>query len=257
MDLQELLNKAAELKKNGKRVDAFKMYSAAFDVLVKEANTYAGSFENTGYESIEDGKRVWTDTPAFFEKAEEYMKRDKTAAVISNNMGVILTELGNAKGAKKWFEQAVELTPDHVDYPDPTINLKNVEDKQDDRINIDDFSASLRADFMSTKKRISDLGDKKEHYCETCKRKIEGEVLLATKKEFCSDICYLRYWKEEMPNFGGRWITDENIKEVGQLAGQARQDKYNQIVRFVLDNFDANYAMLMLRYGDNRKNPEK
>lgn len=253
MNLPDLLNKASDLKKKGKRVDAFKMYSEAFDVLVKEASTHAGSFENTGYESIEDGQKIWTDTPAFFEKAEEYMKRDKTAAVISNNMGVILAELGDAKGAKKWFKQAVELTPNQVDYPDPTINLKNVEDKQNDKINIDDFSASLRADFISTKKRISDLGDEKEHYCETCKRKIEDEVLLATKKEFCSDVCYLRYWKEEMPNFGGRWITDENIKELEQLTGQARQDKYNQIVSFVLDNFDANYAMLMLRYGDNRK----
>lgn len=256
MNLQELLSKASSLKKEGKLADAFKTYSEAFDVLVQEANVYATNF-NLGHESIEDGERIWVESPAHFEKAEEYMKRDKTAAVISNNMAVILAELGDAKGAKKWFEQAIELTPDKMDYPDPVINLKNIEDKSpDDRINIDDFSASLRADFISTKKHISDIGDRKEHYCETCKRKIENEVLLATKKEFCSDICYLRYWKEEMPNFGGRWITDENIKEVEQLTGQARQDKYNQIVSFVLDNFDTNYAMLMLRYGDNRMKPK-
>lgn len=127
MELQELLNKASDLKKSGKHAEAFKMYSAAFDILVKEANAYAGSFENIGYETVEDGKKVWTDTPAFFEKAKEYMKRDKNAAVISNNMGVILAELGNLKGAKGWFEQAVELTPDHLNYPDPQINLKSLE----------------------------------------------------------------------------------------------------------------------------------
>lgn len=256
MDLYELLNKASDLKKKGKRVDVFKMYSEAFDILVKEASTYAGSFENMGYESIEDGQRIWTDTPAFFEKTEEYMKRDKTAAVIANNMGVILAELGDARGAKKWFEQAVELTPDYVDYTDPTANLKNLDGKQDDRINIDDFSASLRSDFISTKKRISDLDDGKEHYCETCKRKIEDEILLATKREFCSDVCYLRYWREERPNFGGRWITDENLKELEQLTGQAREDEYKRIVNFLLDNFDANYVMLMLRYGDLKKKPK-
>lgn len=127
MDLQELLNKASDLKKNSKHSEAFKMYSAAFDILVKEANSYASSFENIGYETIEEGKRTWTDTPAFFDKAKEYMKRDKTATVISNNMGVILAELGDLDNAKEWFRQAMELIPDHMDYPDPQINLKNLE----------------------------------------------------------------------------------------------------------------------------------
>lgn len=127
MELQELLNKASDLKKSGKHAEAFKMYSAAFDILVKEANAYAGSFKNTGYETIEEGKRTWTDTPAFFDKAKEYMKRDKNAAVISNNMGVILAGLGDLNNAKEWFRQAMGLTPDHMDYPDPQINLKNLE----------------------------------------------------------------------------------------------------------------------------------
>lgn len=255
MDLQDLLRKASDLKKSGNRVDAFKMYSEAFDVLVKEANTYADSFENTGYGSIdEDGKKVWTTLPAFFEKAKEYMKRDKTAAVITNNMGVILAELGDTKGAKKWFEQAVELTPDHVDYPDPTINLKNVEEKQGDKINIQDFAESFRADFMSTKKPISDLDDGKEHYCETCKRKIEDEVLLATKREFCSEVCYLRYWKEEMPNFGGNWISETMIEELDKLSGQERESQYVEITNFIRDHMmDTNvfFGLRMLEPKDD------
>lgn len=254
MDLQELLHKASDLKKSGNRVDAFKMYSEAFDVLVKEANTYAGSFENTGHESIEDGQKVWTDTPAFFEKAEEYMKRDKTAAIITNSMGVILAELGDAEGAKKWFEQAVELTPDRVDYPDPIINLKNVTDKQDDKINIQDFAESFRRDFMSTKKRISDLGDGKEHYCETCKRKIEDEALVAIDKEFCSDVCYLHYWKEERPNFGGNWISETMIEELDKLTGRERESQYVEITNFIRDHMmDTNvfFGLRMLEPKDD------
>lgn len=76
-------------------------------------------------------------------------------------------------------------------------------------------------------------------------------------KEFCSDVCYLRYWKEERPNFGGNWITDENLKELGQLTGQAREDEYNRIVNFLFDNFDTNYIMLGLRYGEKWEKPEE
>lgn len=126
MDLQKLITKAKEAKQKRDLTAALKYYSKAFDVLVKEANVYADSFEDTGYESIEDGKRVWTDTPVFFEKAKEYMKRDKTAAVISNNMGVILAELGDLENAKEWFKQAIELTPDGIKYQDSYRNLEEL-----------------------------------------------------------------------------------------------------------------------------------
>jgi len=52
-----------------------------------------------------------------------------------------------------------------------------------------------------------------------------------------------------MPNLGGRWITEEDIQGLIGLEGQARQDAYSKIVRFILDNFDSTAAMLSLRFG--------
>ncbi len=61
-----------------------------------------------------------------FEECEKYLKRDKVAAVISNNIGVIFAELGDYKNAEKFFNQAIKLAPDEVDYKEPQKNLEEL-----------------------------------------------------------------------------------------------------------------------------------
>ncbi len=126
MDLQKILNKARELKKKGEKVEALKLYSQAFDILSKEAQEYAHNSKES-YEDIEEnGESIRRILPEWFDKAKEYLKRDKTAAVISNNMATILGELGDYEGARKMFEQAVELTPDGENYPNPRLGLEEL-----------------------------------------------------------------------------------------------------------------------------------
>ncbi|MFY9463404.1 MAG: hypothetical protein WAP52_04470 [Candidatus Sungiibacteriota bacterium] len=127
MELQELLNKAWRLKKDGERLDALKLYSHAFDIVTKEAQEQAHNSQGSHEDIIEDGKKVSKILPHFFVKAKAYLKRDKVAAVISNNMGTILLEISDFDGAKKMFEQAIELTPDGEIYDDPKIGLKEFE----------------------------------------------------------------------------------------------------------------------------------
>ncbi len=64
--------------------------------------------------------------PKLFEECEKYLKRDEVAAVISNNIGVIFAELGDYKNAEKFFNQAIELAPDEVDYKEPQKNLEGL-----------------------------------------------------------------------------------------------------------------------------------
>ena len=84
--------------------------------------------------------------------------------------------------------------------------------------------------------------------CAFCKKKIMGNSISVTGRDFCSDICHLRFWKDEMPNLGGRWISDENLAELEYLNGQEREDEYNRIVNFIIDNFGITKFMLQLQY---------
>ena len=123
MDLQELLNKAWELKKEGKFIEALDFYNKAYDILIKESVDYAKNFEGS---EINEGKTRKV-MPKFFNKADEYLKKDNVICTILNNMGVIFAELGDKKTAKKYFEESIKFTPPKVDYPDPKVGLKELE----------------------------------------------------------------------------------------------------------------------------------
>ena len=72
--------------------------------------------------------------------------------------------------------------------------------------------------------------------CSQCKNIIQGETILVVNRDFCSDVCHLRFWKEEMPNLGGKWITDEALEKLSLLSGEERNAFYSKIVNFILDN---------------------
>ncbi len=126
MELQELINKAWELKKHGQRTEALELYSKAFDTLTTEASGHARTQENTFIDKEENGEKIRQILPKHFDEAKKYLKQDKVAATISNNMAVIFAELGDTDSAKKLFEQSIDLTPDGMDYPDPRIGLQEL-----------------------------------------------------------------------------------------------------------------------------------
>lgn len=122
MDLQELLNQAWVLKKEGNLQKALSLYSQAFDILVKEATEYAHNSRNT----VIDDEKTRKILPIYFSKSKEYLKKDKVAAIISNNMGTIFAELKDFKSAEKFFYQSINLTPNNEYYKDPHIALKSL-----------------------------------------------------------------------------------------------------------------------------------
>ena len=125
MILQTLINQAWELKKTGDRAGALKLYGEAFDILADEASAHAHSQSGTILDEMTaNGEKVRTITPKLFDETKKYFKQDKVACTISNNIAVIYAELGNKEYAKNFFEQAIELTPDEVEYNDPKIGLE-------------------------------------------------------------------------------------------------------------------------------------
>lgn len=122
MDLQELLNQAWETKKEGNLQKALNLYNQAFDILIKEAIEYSHNSGNT----VIDDEKTRKILPSYFTKSKEYLKRDKVAAVISNNIGTIFAELNDFENAEKFFHQSIDLTPDNKDYQDPYIALEEL-----------------------------------------------------------------------------------------------------------------------------------
>ncbi len=122
MDLQELINNAREATHNGELRKALDYYNQAFDLLVKESSEYVSKKDGVS-DDIGETRLI---NPKYFDESKSYLKRDKTAAVISNNMGVIFAKLTDYEAAEKFFTQAIELTPDDYDYSDPVIGFSEL-----------------------------------------------------------------------------------------------------------------------------------
>lgn len=83
--------------------------------------------------------------------------------------------------------------------------------------------------------------------CATCSNPITNIHLTAVGQDFCSDVCHLRFWKDEMPNLGGKWITDKSIARVDGLDGEVRKEEYHKICRFVMNNMGDSVFFSRLR----------
>src|SRR5690606_1032911 len=116
---QQKFNLAWENKKKGSFSEAMEIYDELYTQLIKEAGDYARSFEGSTVDEGDTRKIM----PLFFNKSEEYLKRDNVACTILNNMGVIMAEVGNKDSAKKYFEESIKFTPDDLDYQNPIIGL--------------------------------------------------------------------------------------------------------------------------------------
>ncbi len=84
--------------------------------------------------------------------------------------------------------------------------------------------------------------------CTTCGNEIIGYPISAARQYFCSDICHLRFWKDELPNLGGRWISEEDIKRVQKLGEPERKEEYYRISAFILNHLNSSTLMLRLQY---------
>ena len=85
--------------------------------------------------------------------------------------------------------------------------------------------------------------------CAACNNAISGKNISAVGKFFCCKICHLKFWKNEMPNLGGRWITDEDISKIENADEQTADNEYARIVTFIMNNLSSSSVMLNLRYG--------
>jgi tetratricopeptide (TPR) repeat protein len=77
-------------------------------------------------DEIIDGKKTLVVLPYAMEKTREMLRSDPMYAIIKNNIGVCLMELGDINSAKEQFQESIEFIPDDYDYPDPYRNLDSI-----------------------------------------------------------------------------------------------------------------------------------
>ncbi len=119
--LKQLVGEAEGFHKKGENEKALEKYSAALDVLVARAQAQAGKAEPAMLAEVMGSGAM---SQEYLKKFNGYLKKDQTAAVISNNMAALFAQLGDKASAQAFFEQAIDLTPDGVCYDDPHIGLE-------------------------------------------------------------------------------------------------------------------------------------
>jgi hypothetical protein len=87
--------------------------------------------------------------------------------------------------------------------------------------------------------------------CENCKKPLGSNPIILKRMKFCSDICHLTFWKNEMPNLGGRLILDTDLEKLDKLHGQERHNFYQKVVDFILNNLETTAFMLNVRYSED------
>jgi tetratricopeptide (TPR) repeat protein len=119
--LEDLLREGEEAQKSEQWEKSLGYYSSAFDFLIGGAKDHAQKAEPAAMESILGNGAMSTQ---YLSKFNEYLKKDLTAATVSNNMALLFSRMGNKSSAASFFEQAIDLTPEGVTYDAPHVGLE-------------------------------------------------------------------------------------------------------------------------------------
>lgn len=74
-----------------------------------------------------EGKLALFLLPNYFDTFREQVRRDLMYAILLNNIGGALAELGRTGEARACYLEAIEFTPAGLDYPPPHLGLGNLE----------------------------------------------------------------------------------------------------------------------------------
>ena len=108
--------------------EALHWYSRGKEIVVNEVVDRLLKEENPDPENqINDyGEKVLYAPPEHLEKVHEHLKSDPSYAIISNNIGVCMMELGDKDPAIEQFKESIEFIPDGYNYPDPYEHLEAI-----------------------------------------------------------------------------------------------------------------------------------
>ena len=114
-------------RKTGELPKALEWYSRAAEGVVSAVTDKMHMDRDRCFrEEIIDGKRTLVVLPYAMEKTHEMLRSDPMYAIIKNNIGVCLLELGDTNSAKEQFKESIEFIPDGYNYPEPYKHLESI-----------------------------------------------------------------------------------------------------------------------------------
>ena len=119
--IEKLINCGNDFEKAGDFEKAMEAYTRAMDILVDIAKSQAQIADPLMVSAVMGSGIVSQD---FLKKFNDCLKRNQTAAIVSNSMAMIFAKMGDMASARDFFEQAIDLTPNGVAYNDPYIGLE-------------------------------------------------------------------------------------------------------------------------------------
>lgn len=113
------------LKTIGQTREAFDAYQSGANFLMEAA---LAELPSRFFQTVirPDGAKVLQVANEYFGEFRSCLRRDITFAILKNNMGQCLALMGQVEQAKSCFEEAIEFTPEGVDYDDPRIGLRDL-----------------------------------------------------------------------------------------------------------------------------------
>ena len=84
--------------------------------------------------------------------------------------------------------------------------------------------------------------------CSWCKKSInKDEYISGGGGVFCSEVCLLRFYKDEFPNLGGDAITESDIRAIEQATGEERSRLHSAVMLKFMNRIGSSNFMQYLK----------
>ena len=104
---------------------ALESYEKGLDRLWQLVHRKVHDAPSKCYRMEPDGTR--TVLPFVLSETQRLLKSDVLYSVLCNNAGTCLQLIGDIEQARERFQEAIDCTPEGLDYPDPVANLRSLE----------------------------------------------------------------------------------------------------------------------------------
>jgi len=116
-------------RKLGEFRQALEYYSKASECLVENIiKELLKDREKFYREEIIEGKKILVLLPSAMEKTYQLLRLDPSYAIVMNNIGTSLIQLGEMDSAREKLKESIEFIPDGYEFSDPYENLNRIRD---------------------------------------------------------------------------------------------------------------------------------